>query len=247
MGRSQKFSQVATAYDTGGALSFRNQLINADFRVNQRSYVSGTNTSGANQYTLDRWRVVTSGQNISWTTSGNVITVTAPAGGMEQVIEGINLNTGTYVLSWTGTATATVGGTSVANGGTVSVTGGSNLTIRFTGGTVRQPQFEPGTVPTSFEQRHMGHEVALCQRYFEAGSFGFNGSYQAGGSGCVFYANFRATKRATPTIATSGVVSANLTSPSISALNTESYTFGGTATTAGVVVYYGAFTASAEL
>ena len=149
--------------------AFRNKLINADFRVNQRGYVSGAATGIANQYTLDRWRVVTSGQFIGYSQAGNVFTCTAPAGGMEQVIEGINLVSGTYVLDWTGTATATVGGVAVAKRGTVSVTGGNNLTIRFSGGTVSQPQFELGTVPTAFEDRPQGLERLLCQRYFETG------------------------------------------------------------------------------
>jgi hypothetical protein len=157
--------------DAQAALTaFRNKIINADFRVNQRGYASGAPTSGANQYTLDRWRVVTSGQAIAFTSLGNVVTVTAPAGGMEQVIEGNNLVTGTHTLSWTGTATATVGGTAVPKGSTVAVTGGSNLTIRFAGGTVSNVQFEPGTVATPFEQRHFGFELALCQRYFERGA-----------------------------------------------------------------------------
>jgi hypothetical protein len=149
----------------GRELGFRNRLINAQGNINQRGYVSGTTTTGANQYTVDRWRVVVSGQALSWTTSGNDLTFTAPAGGVEQVIEGSNLDTGTHVLSWTGAATATVGGSAVANGGTVSVTGGVNLTVRFSGGTFTHPQFEPGSVATPFERRPFGTELQLCQRY----------------------------------------------------------------------------------
>ena len=144
----------------------RNALINGNPTINQRGYVSGTATSGANQYTLDRWRVVTSGQSITWTDSANVRTVTAPAGGVEQVIEGVNLGTGTYTLSWTGTATATVAGSAVANGTTVSLTGGVDTTVRFIGGTFSLAQLEPGTRATPFERRSYGQELALCQRYY---------------------------------------------------------------------------------
>lgn len=150
---------------SAGGLSYRNKLINARGDINQRTYVSGTATGGANQYTVDRWRVVTSGQNLSWTASGNDRVFTAPAGGVEQVIEGVNLDTGTYALSWTGTASATVNGTSVANGATIALTGGSNATVRFTGGTFSLPQLELAGV-TAFERRSYGVELALCQRYY---------------------------------------------------------------------------------
>jgi hypothetical protein len=166
---------VKTAWDladaavpkaAGPLAGMRNLLINGNPIINQRGYVSGTATSGANQYTLDRWRVVTSGQSITFTDSANVRTVTAPAGGIEQVIEGLNILSGTYVLNWTGTATATVNGTSVAKGGTVTLTGGTNCTVRFSGGTFSLPQLEPGTVATPFERRSYGQELSLCQRYF---------------------------------------------------------------------------------
>jgi hypothetical protein len=191
----------------GQELGFRNRLINAQGNINQRVYVSGTTTTGANQYTVDRWRVVVSGQALSWTTSGNDLTFTAPAGGVEQVIEGLNLETGTYVLSWTGTATATVGGSAVANGGTVSVTGGVNLTVRFSGGTFTRPQFEPGSVATPFDRRDYGRELIMCQRYFESSWFG--GSLtdsSVGGQGVaastssiVCGTRWKVLKRATPT------------------------------------------------
>jgi hypothetical protein len=151
---------------TVGYNGFKNRLINAQGLINQRAYVSGTATTGANQYTVDRWRVVTSGQNLTFSTSANVVTFTAPAGGVEQAIEGLNLETGTYVLSWTGTATATVAGSSVANGGTVSITGGTNTTVRFTNGTFSLPQLEKGSTATSFDYRPYGTELALCERYY---------------------------------------------------------------------------------
>jgi hypothetical protein len=162
--------QVQVENLNGGPLAgFRNVIINGNPTINQRGYVSGAATSGANQYTLDRWRVVTSGQNISFTDSANVRTVTAPAGGCEQVVEGASILSGTYTLNWTGTATATVDGTAVAKGGNVTLTGGTNATVRFSSGTFSLVQLEPGPVATPFEQRPIGTELALCQRYFESG------------------------------------------------------------------------------
>lgn len=154
------------AFD-GGAFSFRNRLINAQGLINQRGYISGTATTVANQYTLDRWRVVVSGQTLGFSTTQNVTTFTAPANGVEQVIEGINIETGTYVLKWTGTATATVNGNPISNGGTISLTSGSNATVRFINGTFSLPQLERGTTPTPFEYRNRSVEIILCQRYYE--------------------------------------------------------------------------------
>jgi hypothetical protein len=185
--------QSATVAPSVGGFSFRNRLMNAQGLINQRGYVSGTATTTANQYTLDRWRVVTSGQNLTFSTSANQVTFTAPAGGVEQVIEGLNLESGTYVLNWEGTATATVGGAAVAKGGTVTVVGGTNTTVRFIGGTFIRPQFEAGSVATAFERRPYGTELALCQRYFERTGFILLTSVNTTGY-------WKITKRASPTI-----------------------------------------------
>jgi hypothetical protein len=149
----------------GTALSFRNKIINGNFGINQRVYVSGTATSGANQYTLDRWRVVTSGQNLTFSASGTGNIVTAPAGGIEQVIESLNIEGGTYTLSWIGTATGAVNGTTVANSGQVTLPANTNATIKFSSGTVSLVQLEEGSVATPFENRPIGTELDLCQRY----------------------------------------------------------------------------------
>jgi hypothetical protein len=201
----------------GGPLAgLRNLLINANPLINQRGYVSGTATTAANQYTLDRWRVVTSGQAISWTDSANVRTVTAPAGGVEEVIEGINVFSGTFTLNWTGTATATVNGSAVAKGGTVTLTGGTDCTVRFSNGTFSLPQLEPGPVATPFERRSYGLELALCQRYFYRTDKGFSLQGYSGGGGANVYAHisFPVPMRAAPTASgtfTGGVNNASQT------------------------------------
>jgi hypothetical protein len=157
------------ALSAGTTLSFRNKLINGLGTINQRGYVSGAATVGANQYTVDRWRVVTNGQNLTFVASGNGMLLTAPAGGVEQVIEGNNMEGGVYTLSWIGTATATVNGAAVTNGGqTASLTAGADATVRFIGGTFSFPQLEKSVTATTFEQRHFGIEFALCQRYLPA-------------------------------------------------------------------------------
>jgi len=181
--------------------TFRNKLINAQALLNQRGYASGAATTGANQYTLDRWRVVTSGQNLTYSVSGIANTMTAPAGGLEQVVEGTFMEGGVYSLSWVGTATATVNGTPVTNGGTITLTAGANATVRFTNGTVRLPQLEKGWV-TPFEYLPLEINEVRCLRYFEAsqGNMSFT---QPGNSGSVpqrYSLVYRVSKRATPTV-----------------------------------------------
>ena len=179
----------------------RNALINANPIINQRAYVSGTATTTDNQYTLDRWRVVTSGQSVTWSDIGNVRLINAPAGGIEQVIEGSSLIAGTYALSWTGTAAATVAGVAVTKGGNITLPGGVDATVRFSGGTFSLPQLEPGSNATQFEQRSYAAELAMCQRYFYAP--GANVFYQnnAPSAGLSITASFflPAAMRATPT------------------------------------------------
>jgi hypothetical protein len=196
-------SDAAPNYASASSTGYRNALINANPIINQRGYTSGTATTTANQYTLDRWRVVSSGQSISWSDSNNTRTITAPSGGVEQVIEGASLLSGTYTLNWTGTATATIGGTSIAKGGNVSLTGNVDAVLRFSSGTFSLPQLEFGSIATTFERRPYGQELALCQRYFEV----LNGRcVTSAKSGISDYTRwfFKATKRVTPTIAYAG-------------------------------------------
>jgi hypothetical protein len=244
--------QVQVANLNGGPLAgFRNVIINGNPTINQRGYVSGAATSGANQYTLDRWRVVTSGQNISFTDSANVRTVTAPAGGCEQVVEGLSILSGTYTLNWTGTATATVGGTAVAKGGNVTLTGGTNATVKFSSGTFSLVQLEPGPVATPFEQRSIGTELALCQRYYEqwagthigSGYVVLNGSNPGGNNGAFAQVFFKVTKRTTPNV--TGVVNYG-TAPSGDA-NAHTISFNWAADSVSVATRLSAWTASAEL
>jgi hypothetical protein len=204
-----------TSINSGPLAGFRNLIINGNPTINQRVYVSGTATSGANQYTLDRWRVVTSGQNITFTTSANVCTVTAPAGGVEQVIEGTSITSGTHVLNWTGTASATVNGTSIAKEGTFTLTGGTNATLRFTSGTFTSVQIEAGSTATLFERRPTAVELSLCQRYFWRGGNGINLNFPSYANGSVMSwpLSFPVTLRVAPTLTSSltGVTYSNTT------------------------------------
>lgn len=180
--------------DRKASVGMRNLIINGNFSINQRNYVSGSAVGAANTYTLDRWRVVVSGQSITFTASGNGNLVTAPAGGIEQVIEGASIAGGTYCINWTGTATCAVNGTARAKGATFTLTANTNATLRFSGGTVGEVQVEPGSVVTAFEARPIGLELMLCQRYYEE----IRITWVMSGVVAPWY-NYRQIKQAVPT------------------------------------------------
>ena len=144
----------------------RNLIMNPLFNVNQRLYGAEA-TTAAGQYTFDRWRVVTSGQNLPYQANRNGRTVNPPAGGIEQVVEGSFINGGTYTLSWEGTAAATINSAAVANGAQINLVAGTNATVKFTGGYLFYPKLELGSLPTGYEDRSYGEELNLCQRYYE--------------------------------------------------------------------------------
>lgn len=154
-----------TSLDSNDGSGFRNVVLNGSFIVNQRKYVSGSATTAANQYTLDRWRVVVSGQSVSFTSTSNGNLVTVPAGGIEQVIEGALIVDTTYVINWLGNASGFVNGIPVTPGSVLSVTPGANCTIKFTGGSLGSVQMEQGRTAHPFEPRPYSVELRLCQRY----------------------------------------------------------------------------------
>ena len=156
----------------GGAIGVKNVIINGNFQINQRG-VSGTVTLAAGAYGHDRFKAGASGCTYTFATSNNVTTLTISAGSLIQVVEGLNLYTDTYTLSWTGTAQGKIGAGSYAGSGvTGSVTGGTNLNIEFNTGTLSLVQLEAGSVASPFERRDYGRELIMCQRYYQR--FGYD-------------------------------------------------------------------------
>jgi hypothetical protein len=153
--------------DNSGQLAgFRNKIINGNFGVNQRG-VSGTVTLAAGAYGHDRWKAGSSGCTYTFATSNNVTTITITAGSLMQVIEGLNLQSGTHILSWQGTAQGRIdSGAYGASGITGTAVGGTNQSIEFSTGTISKVQYEEGSIATPFEHRPIGLELALCQRYY---------------------------------------------------------------------------------
>lgn len=109
-------------------------------------------------------------------------------------------------------------------------------------------QLEEGSVATPFEQRPIGLELSLCQRYYEVGTTLVDTpAYQAGVAvGSPTY--FKVSKRVTPSIVLgTSTESVNFTSISASVVTINSFRLTGTSITAGNLYYTNSFTASAEL
>ena len=165
---AQTFGAITAASLNGGQFAgLRNKVLNGGFSVNQRGYASGAATT-AGQYTFDRWKVTAAG-GITFATVANKTTVTIPAGQtLQQVVDGLDLQAGNYVLSWEGTAQGRIAGGAYGASGavTAAIAGGANTTIEFNAGTVTRVQLELGAVKTPFENRPYSLELASCQRYY---------------------------------------------------------------------------------
>lgn len=164
---NQLLNEINAPTTSASAYTQYNKLINGGFAVNQR-VVSGTVILAAGAYGHDRWKAGSGGCTYTFTTVNNVTTITITAGSLLQVIEGINLISGTYTLSWTGTSQGKIGaGSFSASGVTGTATGGTNLSIEFNTGTLSKVQFNVGDQALPFQPRSFAEELAMCQRYFE--------------------------------------------------------------------------------
>lgn len=240
--------QLDTAIASVEVLANRNLLINACGRVNQRGYVSGTATGAANRYTLDRWRVVVSGQSLVFTADGAIYQLTAPAGGVEQPVEGSAIEGGNYVLDWQGTATATVNGTAVSKGVAFTLAANTDAIVRFSSGTVLKPVLIAGNLAGSYTSPDLATEIQRCQRFYEVVSV-CAGMYfpAAGGVTQNSAATYAAQKRALPTLTnnlawTGYGVNFDVLNPT-----TYGFAYGCGASQAGYGTVYGAVFADAEI
>lgn len=144
----------------------QNIIDNSNFAINQRG-VTGTVSLAAGAFGHDRWKAGASGCTYTFSTSANVTTLTISAGSLVQNIRGETLQTGTHVLSWSGTAQGKIGaGSYAASGVTGSATGGTNLAVEFGTGTLSLVQFVPGSTVFPFIHRHKSVEESLCQKSY---------------------------------------------------------------------------------
>jgi hypothetical protein len=124
----------------------RNKVYNGNFSVNQR-VVSGTVSLSAGQYGHDGFKAGASGCTYTFSTSNNITTLNISAGSLIQVVEGIDLESGSYILSWEGTAQGKIdSGSYAASGVTATLTGGTNASIEFNAGTLIRKVFNCHTI-----------------------------------------------------------------------------------------------------
>lgn len=155
-----------------------NVLINSDFRINQRAYVSAS-VALAGGYLHDRWKAGAGGGDYSFTQlAGSTQITIAASKTLIQIVEDKNVVGGTYVLSWTGTCQARYAINSATPAGAYAnspiviagQTAGTTMSVEFgngaASGTLGTVKLETGSVATLFVPRDYGQELATCMRYF---------------------------------------------------------------------------------
>lgn len=176
-----------------------NLIHNGDGSVNQRAYVSGTASIGPNQLTLDRWKVVTTGQSLTYTNDTYGRTMTAPAGGLAQVIEASAVEGGTYTPSWTGAGTLTINGVAAPKGVSLTLPAMTAVTCVMVGA-FKYLKLEKGAIATPFVIPEPGAELIKCMRFARLLNVAAIGSVQSGLGPNNLLQSFNPPMRAAPVV-----------------------------------------------
>lgn len=236
--------ESAFADSSMGAFSHRNKVYNGSFAVNQTGYVSGAAVD-VELYGHDGWKMATAGDTYTFATVNNKTTVTIPAGKvLRQIVEGLNLQSGTYVLSWEGTAQGKIGaGVAGASGITGAITGGVNTTLEWGPGTIANVQLETGTVPTPYGDRPYGTELALCQRHYVRAGTSYNYAAMINSTLHRTFLAFPVAMRSAPTVTTIGYSGGG--TAVVESISIHGFTFGANSPTSDP--YITGYIASARL
>lgn len=155
-----------------------NLVINGNFTINQRSYVSGANLASGT-YGFDRWKSNFTNTTLTFTSApaGQSVTINS-GGGLQQIVEQANVPAGTYTLSFSGTATGRIynsGATPpsyAASPISFTADGLANVVVEFTASgstkTLSKVKLEAGSSATAFcyAGETIEGELANCQRYY---------------------------------------------------------------------------------
>jgi len=235
---------ISSHLASNGQLGRKNYLINGNFKINERAYVSGAATVGANQYIFDRWYIPTTGQSATFTTTNGIVTVTAPASGIVQKVENISNNGGAMTVSYVGTATLTVAESTdnitytaiTLTGKTFTTTAGNYIKITLASGTVSLVKIEDGSVATDGWNPYdgeLGGEVQACQRYLPI-EYGYMLGQAVSTTLAYFLCVFKVRPRVVPT-GVSTTVAGVITNASAGALTITGLTFSDSTLSAGRV------------
>ena len=170
-----------------------NLIINGNFTINQRAYVSAANLASGS-YGFDRWKSNFTNTTLTYTSApaGQDVTINS-GGGLQQIIEQANVPAGTYTLSFTGTATGRIynfGATPpsyAASPISFTADGLANVVVEFTAvsttKTLGNVKLELGSyaTPFSYAGGTIEGELSACQRYYFR--FGGNALFEYFGNG----------------------------------------------------------------
>jgi len=170
---------IVTGIQGGGNRSNPNLLINSNFMVNQEGAVSGASVSQW-QYFLDQWQhgSFSTSPATTWADSGGVRTLTIGGVGnaraIRQPVEAANAPSGTYTLSWEGTASGRVynagaGPSWSASPVTVTLNGTADVYVEFVGSgdTLRNVKLEQAAVATPYQPPKYDDNLRACMRYYQ--------------------------------------------------------------------------------
>ena len=170
-------SYVIAGVIGGGAMALGNLLVNGEFRVNQRGYVSAA-ALAVGSYGFDRWASTVAGSTLTFSAGAQATIVTLnAAGAIRQTVERANVRAGSYALAWTGTAVARVYNASgaapayAASPIMATLDGADDVRVEFYGGgavasTLGAVQLVAGTTSGAVEHLPLGDELRRCQRYY---------------------------------------------------------------------------------
>jgi hypothetical protein len=204
-----------------------NLVINGNFTINQRGYVSAANLASGS-YGFDRWKSNFTNTTLTFTSApaGQSVTINS-GGGLQQIVEQADVPAGTYTLSFSGTATGRIynsGATPpsyAASPISFTADGSANVVVEFTAvsttKTLSKVKLELGTTATTYVYAGgtIQGELAACQRYYEksyaqatapgtssstSNSELFMALVALSGSNLRQMSRFKVTKRVSPTV-----------------------------------------------